>query len=233
MKKTGESYTAALAQVRTPRTAPPLRSWPGRSTPAGRELEQLAVELCHALGCGVIPDPHVAREWATPAFLIRPAAGELFYLDLAVAVGDAADADRWPPAVKALADWLQHPQMKRLRPPHPTLAVARAVSRVAGHLCDPDLPYVVAVTVPTLADVDAGVTELWTGCLGPHLQVSAVLAIELQGAGAPAGRLYHHPEPRRPLFASPLLRLPQAIWARGRYVHGAGELLASLVAPRM
>jgi hypothetical protein len=233
MKKTGESYVTALGEVR--RRAPRLR-FPFSRTPEERELARQLADLCAQLGCSTTSDPAVPGEWATPALRIQPGAGTPCYLDVAVA-GDRTHARAVSPDLRAihrfakeieelmvdvttLALPAERPKLGLIgRAPRPTSPLAAAVARAADRLVDPDLPYVVAVAAGS--DVEAGVIEVWTGVGGPRLHVSGVLAVDLSRVGAPAVRLYHHPEPRRPLTATPLLRLPQAIWLRGRYVHGA------------
>jgi hypothetical protein len=228
MGKTGESYTAALAQVRE-RTASSVRPWQASKTAEEKELERLLDELWRSLGCSVTRDPSVARESASPGFRIQPASGEPFYLDVTAALMNAPG--KLPLTFRYLERLLSPRQLEILRARSPKLPVAAAVVPAAHRLVDPDLPYVVAVAAP-ITQADAGVIEVWTGAGGPHLQVSAILVVEANPEALPVARLYHHPEPRRPLVATPLLRLPQAVWTRGRYVHGEGEPLASLLGPR-
>jgi hypothetical protein len=235
MAKTGESYVSALSELR--RRAPVAavaRHWGGPRPPAEQRLQQLLARLCARLGCATETDPTVPREWARPAFRVQPAVGAPFYLDLVVAPPRAqarperaegilaASADQVPAILERRAEAL-----KLIYALRPKTALAQVVSPLADRLVDPDLPYVIAVSAAAPGS-DPAVIEVWAGPGGPHLQVSALLVIE-PGEPSPAARLYHHPEPRRPLQASPLLRLPQAVWSHGRYLHGDGESLASLL----
>jgi hypothetical protein len=217
MEKTGESYVTALGYVRG---QPPL---PFREpTPAERALERQVAALCARLGCSVTRSPSVPGEWAAPALLVAPAVGAPCYADVAVAGDDArvmsaADIPELAREVEALVVnasarfFAGSPKLAFIgRAPRPTSPVAAAVARAADRLVDPDLPYVVAISAAS--DVEAGIIEAWAGHGGPRLHVSAVLVVT---DAEPL--LYHHPEPRRPLTATPLLRLPQAVWVRGRY----------------
>lgn len=240
MAKTGESYVAALVGVRRPAPGVPGHVWRPPATPELRRLERLLARLCGRLGCSVTPAPSVPGEWAAPALLIEPGVGAPFYLDAVVAPDHedarAAGSPRLGRQVEsaALLEALVAAGAGITALPgtrHPERPAARAVARMADLLVDPDLPYVVAVAAAS-PDADASVIELWTGAGGPRLQVSGVLVVETRELQPPLARLYHHPQPRRALTAAPLLRLPQAVWAAGRYVHGDGESLASLLGGR-